>query len=171
MPAAEISEQISLAGTDASGTGNMKFMINGAITLGTLDGANVEINEAVGENNILIFGMTSDEVDKMKKHGYNPIVHYNNNPILKRAIDEIAVGFEGIRFDNIANSLMNQDQYMVLADFEDYSNAQQKASKLYLDKHNWNHMSIVNIAHAGRFASDRAISDYSRDIWGAKPVK
>ena len=171
MPAAEISEQISLAGTEASGTGNMKFMINGAITLGTLDGANVEINEAVGENNILIFGMTSDEVDKMKKHGYNPIVHYNNNPILKRAIDEIAVGFEGTRFDNIANSLMNQDQYMVLADFEDYSNAQQKASKLCLDKHNWNHMSIVNIAHAGRFASDRAISDYSRDIWGAKPVK
>lgn len=171
MPAAEISEQISLAGTEASGTGNMKFMINGAITLGTLDGANVEIKEEVGEGNIIIFGMTSDEVESIQKQGYNPTIHYNNNPIIKNAIDEISSGFGGIRFDNIANSLMNQDPYMVLADFGDYSNSQQNISKLYLDKKHWNHMSLINMAHAGKFAADRAIFDYANDIWNANPVK
>lgn len=171
MPSAEISEQISLAGTEASGTGNMKFMINGAITLGTLDGANVEINEAVGADNIIIFGMTTDEVESLKKQNYNPTVHYNNNPIIKRAVDEITSGIGLNRFENISNSLINQDPYMVLADFEDYSKAQQKASELYLDKKYWNRMSLINIANAGRFAADRAILEYANNIWLTNPVK
>ena len=171
MPSAEISEQISLAGTEASGTGNMKFMINGAITLGTLDGANVEINEAVGADNIIIFGMTTDEVESLKKQNYNPTVHYNNNPIIKRAVDEITSGIGLNRFENISNSLINQDPYMVLADFEDYSKAQQKASELYLDKKYWNRMSLINIANAGRFAADRAILEYANNIWLTNPVE
>ncbi len=170
IPSAEISEQISLAGTEASGTGNMKFMINGAITLGTLDGANVEICETVGNNNIIIFGMKTNEVSSLKQSMYNPSVHYNNNSIIRNAIDELSSGFCGTRFDNIANSLKNSDQYMVLADFEDYSKAQIKASQLYNNKKYWNQASLINISKAGYFAADRAIVDYAKNIWGAKPV-
>ena len=168
IPAAEISEQISLAGTEASGTSNMKFMINGAITLGTLDGANVEILEAVGSDNAIIFGMTTPEVRQLQKQGYQPSVPYNNNHIIKKAVDGIRSEFG---FDDIANYLASQDPYMVVADFADYSIAQQKASRLYLDTNGWNRMSLVNIAKAGRFAADRSIRDYADTIWGIAPVE
>ncbi len=168
IPSAEISEQISLAGTEASGTSNMKFMINGAITLGTLDGANVEILEAVGNDNAIIFGMTTPEVNQLKKQGYYPSVPYNNNPIIRQAVDGIRSEFG---FDDIARSLSTTDPYMVLADFADYSSTQQKASRLYLDSPTWNRMSLVNIAKAGRFAADRSIRDYAETIWGIHPVE
>lgn len=169
IPAAEISEQISLAGTEASGTSNMKFMINGAITLGTLDGANVEIHDVVGDDNSFIFGMTTPEVNQLNKHGYNPSVPYNNNPVIKRAVDGINTEFGG-KFSDIVTSLTTKDPYMVLADFADYSTTQQKASQLYKDASNWNKMSLVNIAKAGRFAADRSIRDYANTIWNMKPV-
>ncbi len=168
IPAAEISEQISLAGTEASGTSNMKFMINGAITLGTLDGANVEILEAVGSDNAIIFGMTTPEVRQLGKQGYQPSIPYNNNHIIKKAVDGIRSEFG---FDELANYLASQDTYMVLADFADYSVTQQKASRLYLDTNTWNRMSLVNIAKAGRFAADRSIRDYAETIWGITPVE
>ena len=117
-PAAEISEQISLAGTEASGTSNMKFMINGAVTLGTLDGANVEIHEAVGDDNILLFGMTASQVEELKRSGYNPMFQYQNDPVIHRAMDELLSGIDGQQFQDIYNALLNQDRYMALADFE-----------------------------------------------------
>ena len=169
IPSAEISEQISLAGTEASGTSNMKFMINGAITLGTLDGANVEIHDVVGDTNSLIFGMTTPEVNQLKKNGYDPSVPYNNNHIIRAAVDGISSEF-GDRFSDIVHSLRTSDPYMVLADFADYATTQQKASRLYDDKKIWNKMSLINIAKAGRFASDRSIRDYAETIWNAKPV-
>ncbi len=170
IPAAEISEQISLAGTEASGTSNMKFMINGAITLGTLDGANVEIHDVVGDDNALIFGMTTPEVNQLTRQGYNPAVPYQNNHIIRNAVDGIRSEF-GPQFEDIFISLSTRDPYMVLADFADYSFIQQKASRLYLDTQTWNRMSIVNIAKAGRFAADRSIRDYAETIWGCKPVE
>ena len=167
IPSAEISEQISLAGTEASGTSNMKFMINGAITIGTLDGANVEIVEAVGNDNAIIFGMTTPEVRQLQKQGYYPSVPYNNNGIIRQAVDGIRSEFG---FDELANYLATKDTYMVLADFADYSLAQQKASRLYADTNTWNRMSLVNIAKAGRFAADRSIRDYANTIWQITPV-
>ena len=170
-PAAEISEQISLAGTEASGTSNMKFMINGAITLGTLDGANVEIHEAVGDENILLFGMTASQVDALQHEGYKPQLQYQNDPIIHRAMDELLTGFGGgQQFKDIHTALMQKDQYMALADFQSYRQAQQRAEALYADQHTWNKMSLVNIACAGRFAADRAIRDYAENIWHASPV-
>lgn len=167
IPASEISEQISLAGTEASGTSNMKFMLNGAITMGTLDGANVEINQAIGNDNMFLFGLTTPEVEAIKRSGYNPMIYYQNNHILRGAIDEI----NDTRFGAIANSLMNNDPYMVLADFADYSIAQQKASNLYAEnKEQWNRMSLINIANAGIFAADRAIKEYASYIWNLTPV-
>ena len=148
----------------------MKFMINGAITLGTLDGANVEIHDVVGDDNSLIFGMTTPEVNQLKKQGYNPAVPYNNNHIIRASVDGIRNEFGG-RFNDIATSLSTLDPYMVLADFADYASTQQKASRLYMDKNHWNKMSLVNIAKAGRFASDRSIRDYADTIWHIKPVK
>lgn len=170
IPSAEISEQISLAGTEASGTSNMKFMINGAITLGTLDGANVEIHESVGDDNIIIFGMTTPEVTALKRRGYNPQEYYNNNREIMNVINYIEREFGG-KFHEIAYSLRQKDPYMVLADFSDYSIAQQKASALYADPMDWNHMSLVNIAQAGRFAADRSIRDYANTIWSTEPVE
>lgn len=167
IPAADVSEQISLAGTEASGTGNMKFMINGAITLGTLDGANVEIRELVGDENIIVFGMNTQEVQDKKKH-YNPGDYYNNNPHIKRAIDFIAHGIEGSSFDDIANSLKNDDPFMVLADFESYREAQAKVSELYLDRDRWYTMAAMNIANAGYFSADRSVTDYADYIWNLK---
>ncbi len=172
IPAAEVSEQISLAGTEASGTSNMKFMINGALTVGTLDGANVEIHEAVGDDNMFLFGMTTKEVDNLKKSGYNPMMYYNDNLVIKKAIDEMVnPGFGSERFTDIMESLTKKDSYMVLADFSDYAMIQQKISEVYKDRKTWNRMSLVNIANAGRFAADRSIRDYANDIWGAKPVR
>ncbi len=171
IPSADISEQISLASTEASGTGNMKLMMNGAVTLGTEDGANVEIHKAVGDDNIIIFGMQTPEVLALQKTGYSPIGYYNNNPELKAALDFIGRGIAGQPFDNIYNSLKNNDRYMALADFADYSKAQKKATELYNDKDVWNRMSLTNIAKSGIFAADRSIEDYARDIWHVKPVE
>ncbi|MBQ8202867.1 MAG: glycogen/starch/alpha-glucan phosphorylase [Clostridia bacterium] len=171
IPAAEISEQISLASTEASGTSNMKFMMNGAITLGTEDGANVEIHSAVGDDNIIIFGMHTPEVLKLQKEGYSPLQYYNNNPELKNALDFIGKGIDGKPFDNIYNTLKNVDRYMALADFSDYCNAQKKATKLYNQPEVWNKMSLVNIAKSGIFAADRSIDDYAKNIWHIDPVK
>lgn len=170
VPAADISEQISVAGSEASGTGNMKLMINGAITLGTNDGANVEIRDAVGDENIIMFGMKPSEVNSLKKSGYNPMVYYNNN-IIKNAVDEMAAGFGKNRYDDISRSLTGTDNYMVLADFEDYANAQKKASQLYNDKTLWGNMSLTNIANAGIFAIDRVVREYAEKVWNTTPVK
>lgn len=169
-PAAEISEQISLAGTEASGTSNMKFMINGAITLGTLDGANVEIHETVGDENIILFGMTASQVDEVKRSGYNPSRHYQNDQQLRRALDTLNSGIGGKHFGDIYRSVLQQDRYMALADFQSYRAAQARAEALYHDQTGWNEMSLVNIAGAGRFAADRSIRDYAGNIWHASPV-
>ena len=171
MPAADISEQISLAGTEASGTGNMKLMLNGAITLGTMDGANIEIFDAVGEDNIFIFGMKTPEVEQLKRRGYNPQNYYNNNAELHNTIDFInRVGIAGKQFPEIGGTLLNNDPYMVLADFADYRRAQQEAVRTYADRTAWNQKSLMNISGAGRFAADRAINEYARDIWHTKSV-
>lgn len=171
IPAADISEQISLASTEASGTGNMKLMMNGAITLGTEDGANVEIHKAVGDDNIIIFGMQTPEVLSLQKNGYSPAQYYNNNPELREALDFIGKGIAGQPFDNIYSSLKSHDRYMALADFADYRKAQRRASTLYADRNKWNKMSLVNIAKSGIFSADRSIDDYAENIWHLKPVK
>ncbi len=175
MPAAEVSEQISLAGKEASGTGNMKFMINGALTIGTLDGANVEIHQEVGDGNIFLFGMLADEVEALWKQGYNPSHYYQTNPRIKRLIDTLRQGVCGISFGEIADSLTigrggQPDSYMVLADFDSYSAAQERVNATYQDKETWNRMSLVNIAKAGFFAADRAVEEYAQRIWNLKKV-
>lgn len=171
MPAADISEQISLAGTEASGTGNMKLMLNGAVTLGTLDGANVEIHDAVGDENIFIFGMKTPEVEALKRSGYNPMQYIQNNETLKNAVEFIQNGVNGKRFDEIVSSLMNSDPYMALADFADYQKAQAEVSKAYADKKRFAKMSLMNISGAGIFSADRSIMDYANYIWHTQPVK
>ena len=171
IPSADISEQISLASTEASGTGNMKLMMNGAITLGTEDGANVEIHEAVGDDNIIIFGMQTPEVLALQKNGYSPMQYYNNNTELREALDFIGKGIAGQPFDNIYTTLKTHDTYMALADFADYRNAQQKASALYRDRDNWNKMSLTNIAKSGIFSADRSIEEYAKNIWHLNKVK
>lgn len=164
MPAANISEQISLAGTEASGTGNMKLMINGAITLGTLDGANVEIHEQVGDENILLFGMNVDEVEAAKPN-YKPIDVYNSNGVLRAAVDRLVSGINGEQFNEIANSLKTTDTYMAFADFASYQDAQRRASESYSDTEKWAKMSLMNIAGAGIFSADRAVDEYAKNIW------
>ncbi len=171
MPAADISEQISLAGTEASGTGNMKLMINGALTLGTLDGANVEINEAVGDENMFLFGMKTPDVMELQRTGYTPMNYFNNNAELRRVIEFIQQGIGGKQFPEIGNTIIHHDPYMVLADFADYRAKQKKIDEVWKDRNKWNSMSLMNIAGAGRFAADRAINDYARDIWNTKPVR
>ena len=170
MPAADISEQISLAGTEASGTGNMKLMINGALTLGTLDGANVEIHESVTEENMFLFGMTTPEVEDLKRRGYVPSNYLSGNAELRKVINFIQGGIGGKQFPEIAN-IVNHDPYMVLADFADYRATQKKIDEVWKDREKWNRMSLLNTAGAGRFATDRAINDYARDIWHTKPVR
>lgn len=170
VPAADISEQISLAGTEASGTGNMKLMLNGAVTLGTMDGANVEIYDAVGADNIFIFGMTTPEVEQLKRDGYHPMQYLENNEILKNAVDFINQGVNGKNFGEITSSLMNVDPYMALADFADYQKAQQISAEAYKDKERFARMSLMNISGAGVFSADRSIMDYANNIWHTKPV-
>ena len=170
IPAAEISEQISLAGTEASGTSNMKFMINGAITLGTLDGANVEIHDFVGDDNMFLFGMTTDQVEHLKQNVYKPRYHYEHNMVIKNALDEISRGYNGTNFKDLYNALMNVDQYMALADFDSYANAHRHSLEVYKDQKKWNSMSLVNIANAGFFAADRSINDYQKTIWLGEAV-
>ncbi|MBQ3084516.1 MAG: glycogen/starch/alpha-glucan family phosphorylase, partial [Clostridia bacterium] len=172
MPAAEVSEQISLAGKEASGTGNMKFMINGALTIGTLDGANVEIHEQVGDENMFLFGLTTPEVNKWKADGYHPDQLYRNDPYLRDLLDSILKnGIGGKSFESIVRYLIGPDPYMVLADFNAYKGAQTKINEIYGDTLRWNGMSLVNIAKAGIFASDRAVREYADNIWNLKPVE
>lgn len=171
IPAAEISEQISIAGKEASGTGNMKLMINGAVTLGTLDGANVEICEQVGKDNIFLFGMTAPEVEELWRKGYNP--NFFVTPELKRVLDMLTSGILGTRFDDISKSLLTNsfgtaDAYMTIADFESYRQAQERVGKEYLNRDKFTDMSLVNIAKAGIFSADRAVKEYADNIWNIK---
>ena len=170
IPAADISEQISIAGKEASGTGNMKLMINGAVTLGTLDGANVEIYENVGEDNIFLFGMKAHEVDELWRRGYSPLEYTRNNPGLQKVLDMLTSNVLGARFDDVAKSLLTNsygtaDAYMALADFDSYVKAQERVSEVYKDKYRFGDMSLTNIAKAGVFSSDRAIMEYAKNIW------
>jgi starch phosphorylase len=173
FPAADLSEQISTAGTEASGTGNMKFTLNGALTIGTLDGANIEIMEEVGSENIFIFGMNAAEVASLRKN-YNPRDWYNNSPELKLILDMIAwgsfsPGSPGLFAPIIDSLLVNGDYYMVLADFASYLEAQDDVGRLYLNSDEWHRRSILNTAGVGKFSSDRTIREYAGDIWGVAP--
>lgn len=175
MPATEISEQISLAGKEASGTGNMKMMINGAVTIGTMDGANVEIFESVGKDNIFIFGQDTKTVNKNLSRGYKPSKRYAENPALRKAVDRLEVGFDGLSFAELRKYLLEgtygiPDPYMCLEDFADYCRAHDDMSQSYEDTLAWNKMSLVNIAKSGRFSADRSILDYARDIWFTEPI-
>ena len=175
IPAADLSEQISTAGTEASGTGNMKFALNGALTIGTLDGANVEIMEEVGRKNIFIFGLTAGEVEDLQCSGYDPMDYYNSNHELKKVVDMIRDGFFSPSspdlFKPVTDSLMyHGDKYLLFADYASYVECQELVSREYVDTENWIRKSIANVANMGKFSSDRAIADYSRDIWGLKPV-
>ncbi len=176
IPASEVSEQISLAGKEASGTSNMKFMINGAVTLGTLDGANVEIGERVGDDNIFIFGLKTEEVERAWRAGYNSSTIYTHNDKIKRVVDRLRVGFDGESFSDIADYLIAgsynvADPYMCLLDFDDYEKAAARMDAAYADKQRWNKMALINIAQAGIFSSDRSIADYAKGIWKLKRVK
>lgn len=176
IPATEVSEQISLAGKEASGTGNMKFMINGALTIGTLDGANVEMSEAVGPDNIFIFGLRADEVEEMWSKGYNASLQYNQNPLIRKVVEMLLRGFNGESFSEIANYLLTgtpvADPYMCMADFESYHLTQKKVKDLYRsDKMLWAKISLNNIASAGIFSADRSIKEYADNIWHLKSLK
>ena len=171
MPASEVSEQISLAGTEASGTGNMKFMLNGAITLGTLDGANVEIADAAGRENEIIFGMLTPEVNALKGMGYHPSSFIYDDDVAMAVLDMLEKGWNGENFSEVTNNLRNSDPYMVMADFKDYRRAQADVQRLYADRETWNRMSLMNIANSGVFSADRSVMDYARNIWGITPVK
>ena len=176
MPAAEVSEQISLAGKEASGTGNMKFMINGALTIGTMDGANVEMSEAVGSDNIFIFGLRANEVDEMWTKGYNASLYYNQDERLRKVIETLIKGFNGESFSDMANYLLTgspvADPYMCMADFESYYKTQQQVKQLYAqDKKRWAKMSLNNIAASGFFSADRSIKEYAENIWNLKSLK
>jgi starch phosphorylase len=173
-PAADLSEQISLAGMEASGTGNMKVALNGAVTIGTLDGANVEIRELVGADNFFLFGMTAEEVASVRAAGYWPRRFYESDAELRRALDAIAGGAfsadDPRRFAPIVDSLLNDDRYMLLADYRPYVDCQAAAGQAFLDTERWTRMSILNTARCGFFSSDRAVREYCEDIWQARPV-
>ncbi len=175
IPASDLSEQISTAGLEASGTGNMKFALNGALTIGTMDGANIEIREEVGDDNIFIFGLLADEVVKLKQNGYNPREYYENNKDLKRVVDMVSSNYfnqnePGI-FDPLIEELMNHDYYCLFADYQSYIDTQKKVSKLFRDTDEWTKKSILNVARIGKFSSDRSIKDYAEKVWHVKPVK
>jgi starch phosphorylase len=174
-PAADLSEQISTAGKEASGTGNMKFSMNGALTIGTLDGANVEILEEVGAENFFLFGLTAEEVEATLAAGYRPRDHYENNPDLRAVIDLIGGGLfsrgDQDLFRPLVEHLLNWDSYLLLADFASYIQCQEQVSEAYRDKRRWTAMSILNVARMGKFSSDRTIGEYCRDIWKVEPVK
>jgi starch phosphorylase len=175
IPAADLSEQISTAGMEASGTGNMKMSLNGALTIGTLDGANVEIMEEVGEENIFIFGLTADQVTALRSGGYNPRTYYDNDSELRLALDSISRGDfspeDPYLFSPIMESLLHRgDFYMLLADYRAYVTAQEAVSKLFLDKDEWARKSILNTARMGKFSSDRSVMEYADNIWGLKPL-
>merc|ERR1719447_1740310 len=173
IPAADLSEQISTAGTEASGTGNMKFMLNGALTIGTLDGANVEMAEEMGRENIFTFGMNVDEVEETKKQGYNAQLYYNGNPELKQVIDMISSGYfsngDTETFKDLIDSLLYHDRFLTLADYRAYITSQEQVSQVYTDQAKWAEMAINNIASSGKFSSDRTIAEYATEIWGMEP--
>uniref|UniRef100_A0A4W4EGY9 Alpha-1,4 glucan phosphorylase n=1 Tax=Electrophorus electricus TaxID=8005 RepID=A0A4W4EGY9_ELEEL len=173
IPAADLSEQISTAGTEASGTGNMKFMLNGALTIGTMDGANVEMAEEAGEENLFIFGMRVEEVEAMDRKGYNALEYYERLPELRQVMDQIRTGFfspkEPELFKGIVNMLMHHDRFKVFADYEAYINSQEKVNNLYNHPKEWTKKVIRNIAASGKFSSDRTISEYAKEIWGVEP--
>ncbi|HPW51916.1 MAG TPA: glycogen/starch/alpha-glucan phosphorylase, partial [Spirochaetota bacterium] len=176
IPAADLSEQISTAGMEASGTGNMKFALNGALTIGTLDGANVEIKEEVGDENIFIFGLKDDEVTNLKYSGYNPREYYHKNGELRRVLDMIESGFFSpslpTLFKPIVDSLLNfGDQYMLMADYEAYIAKQFEVAATFLDSEKWLTMAIYNVARMGKFSTDRTIKEYAEDIWHIKPLE
>jgi starch phosphorylase len=172
-PAADLSEQISTAGKEASGTGNMKFAMNGALTIGTLDGANVEIRDIVGADNFFLFGLTAEEVAARKAAGYRPRDVYEANPELREVIDQLAGGLfsNGDRdlFRPIVDSLLGRDDYMLLADDQSYVECQERVNEAYADRRNWTRMSILNTARVGHFSSDRSIREYCREIWNIEP--
>ena len=173
-PAADLSEQISTAGKEASGTGNMKFMMNGAITIGTLDGANIEIREEAGDDNFFLFGLSEQEVDAVRKH-YNPQAIINSDPDLKRVVDLLRGGhfnqFEPGCFDNLINAFTSsQDPWMTVADFRSYVDAQHQAGLAYRDQARWTRMSIINSAASGKFSTDRTMDEYNRDIWKLEKI-
>ncbi|XP_014666944.1 PREDICTED: glycogen phosphorylase-like isoform X2 [Priapulus caudatus] len=173
IPASDLSEQISLAGTEASGTGNMKFMLNGALTIGTLDGANVEMREEMGPENIFIFGMNIDDVDELHKKNYNPMDYYNSNPELKLCLDQIRGGYfspnDPCSFHNLVDTVLYNDRFCLMADFAAYVKCQERVSEVYANPMAWARMCIMNIAASGKFSSDRTITEYAREIWGVEP--
>jgi starch phosphorylase len=174
-PAADISEQISMAGKEASGTGNMKFALNGALTIGTLDGANIEIRERVGAENFFLFGLTSDQVFELKARGYNPMDEYHANAELRAAIGSIDSGVfsngDPFLFRPIVESLLHYDEYLLLADYQSYIECQERATETYLDQEKWTRMSILNVARCGFFSSDRSIQQYCDEIWEVEPLQ
>jgi starch phosphorylase len=172
MPASEVSQQISTAGKEASGTGNMKFMMNGALTVGTLDGANVEMHDVLGDENMFLFGLHADEVERMKREGYVPQRLYQNDETLHRCLDALRQGFrDGVSYDDLYQRLLTgaggsaADEYMLLADFAGYCQAEEEMAKTYLDREKWNRMSLHNVARSGIFAADRSIAEYADNIW------
>ncbi|RPI86564.1 MAG: glycogen phosphorylase, partial [Chloroflexi bacterium] len=173
-PAANLSEQISMAGKEASGTGNMKFALNGALTVGTLDGANIEILERVGEGNFFTFGLSVDEVFDLKSRGYKPYVYYENQPELKLAIDQISNGvFSGgdkNLFKPLVDTFLYQDLFLNLADYASYVHCQDQVDKAFVDVEEWTKKSILNSARMGFFSSDRAVRQYNDEIWKVKPL-
>jgi len=174
-PAADLSEQISTAGKEASGTGNMKFALNGALTIGTLDGANVEIREAVGPENFFLFGLTTEQVYGLKARGYDPMDYYKTNPQLREVIDLIGSGFfskeDPDLFKPLVDSLLYHDEYLLIADYQSYIDRQDQVSRLFQDNARWTRMTILNVARVGRFSSDRSIREYCEKIWKVESVK
>ncbi|MCU7942604.1 MAG: glycogen/starch/alpha-glucan phosphorylase [Candidatus Thiodiazotropha sp. (ex Cardiolucina cf. quadrata)] len=175
IPAAELSQQISTAGMEASGTGNMKLALNGALTIGTMDGANVEMHENIGADNIFIFGLTTEDITRLNRQGYQPRRYYDSDPVLKRVIDMIANGFfspeEPARYRLIADSLLNNDHFKVIADFKSYLEVSDRADQVYLNTAEWNRRAILNTARMGYFSSDRTIQEYAEKIWHVKPIR
>jgi starch phosphorylase len=173
-PGADLSEQISTAGKEASGTGNMKFMMNGALTIGTLDGANVKIREEAGAENFFLFGLTTEEVAELKRSGYHPSDCYHSNPELKAVLDLIRDGYfsrgDRDQFKPLIDNLLYHDPYMLLADFRSYVDCQGQISQAWCDVEHWSRMAILNIARSGKFSSDRSIREYCDDIWKVQPV-
>ncbi|MEG7523603.1 MAG: glycogen/starch/alpha-glucan phosphorylase, partial [Chromatiales bacterium] len=174
IPAAELSQQISTAGMEASGTGNMKLALNGALTIGTMDGANVEMREKVGDENFFIFGLTTDGIEQLKRKGYHPRHYYETNPELKRVVDMIGNGFfsptNPNRYKVISETLLNSDPFLVLADFQDYLETSDNADACYRNPEIWSRMAVMNTAMMGHFSSDRTIKEYAEKIWGVEPV-
>ena len=166
IPASEVSQQISTAGKEASGTGNMKFMMNGALTIGTLDGANVEMHELLGDENMFLFGLHADEVSALKAGGYDPRAYEQRDVRIQRVLDQLRTGFsDGVSYNDLRERLLGNDEYMLLADFADYCEAERRMMQTYADRRTWNAMSLRNIARSGIFAADRSVGEYADNIW------